>query len=630
MKGHMYSTLFLILFPLVIALLLLFVRNDVARRFLVKTACVILSVASLALLTLKFKGDVFYITAHFPLADKLILIGDFLLAIYIFYRGIRAKRPLTCILIALQALALGWFELSYGHGITSAHNLFIDKLSILMALIIGIIGTLIAVYALGYMKDFHDEHHKELPDKRPIFFFVIFIFLSAMFGIVFANNLLWLYFFWEVTTLCSFILIGYKETEESKNNAFRALEFNLVGGLAFALGIIYLYTRFHTIELSAILTLGSVAIIPVIFLSFAGLTKSAQLPFSRWLLGAMVAPTPVSALLHSSTMVKAGVYIILRFASVLQGTIAGFVLALIGGITFLAGSFIAISQSDAKKVLAYSTIANLGLIVLCAGIGTYEAVWAGILLVLFHAVAKALLFLCVGAVEHKIHSRNIESMDGLIVSLPKISIMMQIGMAGMFLAPFGMLISKWAVLRALVDYNPVLAIFVVFGSAATLFFWVKWMGKLVTVIRPLEDMEHDVPRSVWVTLGLLSIFTVGLCGLFPVVSSFLIEPYCLEIYGRSSIMSPGNIVIMSSMLAMVMLFPLSFLLFGKRVKVVDAYLGGANTHSNTEFRDSLGKVKNMELRGYYLEQFFGEHRLLKYGIMISLILTVLMFLASWL
>ena len=142
-------------------------------------------------------------------------------------------------------------------------------------------------------------------------------------------------------------------------------------------------------------------------------------------------------------------------------------------------------------------------------------------------------------------------------------------------------------------------------------------------------METGVPRSVWVTLGVLSILTVALCGLFPVVSSFLIEPYCLGIYGRSAIMSTGNIVIMLSMLAMVMLFPISFLFCGKRVKVVDAYLGGANMHSSTEFRDSLGKVKNMALRGYYMEHYFGEHRLLKYGILVSLILTVLMFAASF-
>jgi len=303
---------------------------------------------------------------------------------------------------------------------------------------------------------------------------------------------------------------------------------------------------------------------------------------------------------------------------------SGFVLAIIGGITFLISSFIAITQSDAKKVLAYSTIANLGLIVLCAGIGTYEAVWAAILLIIFHAIAKCLLFLCVGIVEHKIHSRNIESMGGLIISLPKLSIMMQIGMAGMFLAPFGMLISKWAVLKALVDYNPLLAVFVVFGSAATLFFWVKWMGRLITVITVQENIEDNISKTEWVPLYALSFLTICICGLFPVVSKFLIEPYVIDIFGQSVTMSQGNIYIMSIMLAMVLLFPLSFINYGKKVKVVDAYLGGANMDTATNFRGSVGDAKDMEMKSYYLEKYFGEGRLFKFGVMISIIFVIIM------
>ncbi len=150
-------------------------------------------------------------------------------------------------------------------------------------------------------------------------------------------------------------------------------------------------------------------------------------------------------------MVKAGVYAIVKFAPVLAGTVPGLMIALVGGITFFLASAMAITQSNAKRVLAYSTVANLGLVVACGGIGTYEAVWAAILLIIFHAVAKSLLFLSVGTVEHQIHSRDIEDMDGLIVTMPKVAAMILIGIAGMFLAPFGMLISKWASLRAFID-----------------------------------------------------------------------------------------------------------------------------------------------------------------------------------
>ncbi len=366
-------------------------------------------------------------------------------------------------------------------------------------------------------------------------------------------------------------------------------------------------------------------LIPVALLAFAGMTKSAQMPFSSWLLGAMVAPTPVSALLHSSTMVKAGVYLVLRLAPVLRGTVPGTMVALIGGITFLIASLIAISQSDAKRVLAWSTIANLGLIVLCGGIGTYEALWAGILLILFHAVTKALLFLCVGTFEQKTNTRDIESMSGLIVTMPKLSIMIQIGIAGMFLAPFGMLVSKWAVLRALVDSNPLLVVFVVFGSSATLLFWVKWMGKLLEVTKVQQDDEKGIAARQWISLGALSALTVALVGFYPLVSRLLIEPYVRGIYGMVTTISQGNLVIMSIMLGMVALFPATFFVYGRRVRVVDAYLGGGNVDSSVLFQGAGGEVKSMEMRNYYLARLFGEQRLFLAGVISCAALIFVMF-----
>ncbi|MDD5130406.1 MAG: proton-conducting transporter membrane subunit [Candidatus Omnitrophica bacterium] len=621
----MYLLSFLIIFPLCVSLLLLLLKGQKLRNGLVKISALAISAAAISLLISTFHRSIQYFHAESHLIDKIMFFTEMALAVYILYLGIKFKRSWVVFLILLQTALMVYFENSYGGKIFVENNLFIDKFSILMSLVVGIIGSLICVYAIGYMRDFHKDYHKEIKDRTNFFFFIVFVFLSAMFGVIFSNNLLWLYFFWEITTLCSFLLIGYKKTEESRKNAFMALELNLLGGLAFLAAIVFFYRMTGSIELSKVMLLGKAwALVPAMLICFAGLTKSAQMPFSSWLLGAMVAPTPVSALLHSSTMVKAGVYIILRFAAVLQGTMAGFALALIGGVTFLTASFAAVSQSDAKKVLAYSTIANLGLIVLCAGIGTYEAMWAAILLIIFHAVAKCLLFLCVGTVEHKIHSRNIEHMSGLIISLPKISIMMQIGMAGMFLAPFGMLISKWAVLKALVDYNPLLAIFVVFGSSVTLFFWVKWMGKLIIVTEHKDEIEERISKSQWFPLTALSVLTIVICGFFPLVSSTLIEPYCLEIYARTISMSHGNIVIMSIMLAMVMLFPLSFINYGKRVKVVDAYLGGANIHNNIQFRGSANAVKSMAMHNYYLEGYFNEVKLLKFGIVISSVLVFAM------
>ncbi len=191
-------------------------------------------------------------------------------------------------------------------------------------------------------------------------------------------------------------------------------------------------------------------------------------------------------------------------------------------------------------MLAWSTVANLGLIVLCGGIGTYQAVWAGVLLIIFHAAAKCLLFLCVGVVEHRLHSRDIEAMSGLILNMPRVAVMMLIGMAGMFLAPFGMLISKWAVLKAVVDAAPALSVFIVFGSAATLFFWVKWMGKLLEVMRPRQVVEGRLALGETVALYGLSAVTFLACLFFPLISSYLIEPYVIGGLRAVSFHEPGQ------------------------------------------------------------------------------------------
>jgi len=240
---------------------------------------------------------------------------------------------------------------------------------------------------------------------------------------------------------------------------------NLLGGLGFAIAIVIAHLNYHIINLSDLIAqfldaakLGehSGMIVIVILLALAGLTKSAQMPFSKWLLGAMVAPTPTSALLHSATMVKAGVYLLLRLAPTFNGNVAGTMVAYVGGITFLVTSMIAITESDAKKVLAYSTISNLGIITACAGCGTEATVWAGILLMMFHAVSKSMLFQAVGSIENSRGSRDIEDMHGLIKMLPALAVIMIIGICAMFLAPFGMLVSKWAALKSFIDSNNII------------------------------------------------------------------------------------------------------------------------------------------------------------------------------
>jgi ech hydrogenase subunit A len=613
----------LILLPLATGLVLLGLKPNLPRQILVSAVVLAVCCGSvmLALLPAPLKLGELPVNQH--AVNQALFFVEVAMSLFILYVGIRAKKPLIVLLTLAQAGLMVWFELTAGEHLEVAQNLYVDNFAVIMALINGIVGGGICIYALGYMREYHEVAHRDIRDRRPFFFALLFIFMGAMFGLIFANNLVWLFLFWEITTLCSFLLIGYTQTDEAKRNALRALVMNLAGGLAFAVAIVWFHRQTGSIEMQTLIaSKQSLVLLPAALLCFAGITKSAQLPFSSWLLGAMVAPTPVSALLHSSTMVKAGVYLVLRMAPAVANTKVGMMVALVGAVTFLVGSLAAITSSEAKRVLAWSTVANLGLIVLCGGIGTYEAVWAGILLIIFHAVAKCLLFLCVGVVEHKLHSRNIEDMSGLVVRMPKVAIMMQIGMAGMFLAPFGMLISKWAVLKAVVDAYPMLSVFIAFGSAATLFFWVKWMGKLIEVVGPRERIKKELVLGEAIALYGLSAGTALACLLFPLISIRFIEPYIYEVFNQRATLGESNVILMTVMMGLVMLFPVCFMGYGRGVKVTDAYLGGANVQSSVRFRSTADSVQDVAIGNYYLHNLFTETGLARWGVISCTVLLV--------
>ncbi|QXO96461.1 NADH-quinone oxidoreductase subunit L [Methanospirillum purgamenti] len=611
--------------------LLVFIPGENFRRAAVISGAVLVGIASLVALAQSVTSQAVFYSVPVDTIGILIFIGDIIISGYIIFVSLKARQYLVTGITVIQLILLCTVE--YLALADHAHipELFSDQLSGIMAAIIGVIGGLICVYALGYMREYHSEH-PDRPDTRPQFFGIMFLFLSAMFGVVFSNNLLWLFFFWEITTLCSFLLIRYPETDEAIKNAFRALLFNLVGGACIPVAFLFIFLTggSELIGLHELVSAGpGLALIPAGLIAVAGLAKSAQFPFSSWLVGAMVAPTPVSALLHSSTMVKAGVYIIARFAPVFEGQIVGILIALIGGITFLAASAIAISQSNAKKVLAYSTIANLGLIVACCGVGTAEALWAAVLLIVFHAIAKSLLFLSVGTVEHQIHSRDIEDMTGLVTRMPRITMMILIGIAGMFLAPFGMLISKWASLHAFVEsvppYGILLVIIIAYGSGITAFFWAKWMGKLIAVGEPEQKDETHIPKSEKNILYILSALTIGVCFGFPIISWYLIEPWLLTMYKSvTELISLSNIEIMFMMLFLVLIMPFSLARFTQSARRVPRYLCGIPESQTTVFMGSCGINREITLSNYYLDRIFGEERLSRISVGIGIFLIVLL------
>ncbi|MDK2890675.1 MAG: ech hydrogenase subunit [Methanoculleus sp.] len=627
----MQTLLFLILFPILVACLLLFVKRTTLRYAVVALSALVIGGASIYLLMrYAFEGAVYFAAPSEAVSLAMVAI-EMGLALFIVYMGAKFRNYLAIVLAVVQAALVVYLETTFSENLHAVNNLFIDQFSIIMGLIIGIIGSLIAVYAVRYMETYH-HHHPEVRDRQKMFFFVIFIFLAAMFGLVFSNNLMWVFFFWEITTITSFLLIGYSETEEATKNAFLALVMNLLGGVAFVVALIFLAATEATsggIDLARVLASSDAAIvlIPAVLIGFAGITKAALMPFSSWLLGAMVAPTPVSALLHSSTMVKAGVYILVRFSPVFAGTFAGFSIGLVGGVTFVVASAIAISQSNAKRVLAYSTIANLGLIAACAGVGTHMLVWAAILLIVFHAVAKSLLFLGTGAIEHRVGSRDIEDMEGLIVRMPRMAVMMFIGIAGMFLAPFGMLISKWAAIEAFVQvpFGLVFIALLAYGSAITVFFWAKWMGKLIAVTRNQEKVEKGFFEEPWAPLYIITGLVVATVLLFPVISSTLIEPYVLAIYGVTARLAEANVAIMLLMMALLLILPVSFTLFRRSAKHLPAYMSGRTATTDLQFTGSLGLTREAQTRNYYLAEYFGEAKLFLPG---AVVCTVLI-LASW-
>ena len=388
---------------------------------------------------------------------------------------------------------------------------------------------------------------------------------------------------------------------------------NLLGGVAFAAAILWLGAEYESVELSMLINLGRSSQpveIAVALLVFCGFTKAAMMPFSGWLLGAMVAPTPTSALLHSSTMVKAGVFLIIKLCPVLGPNHAGLMTMFIGGATFLFASFVAISQSDGKKVLAYSTISNLGLIVCCAGIGSYEAAWTAIMIVVFHAVAKSLMFLSVGTAEQQLGSRNIENFDGMFCSLPGLSLCMIIGICGMFLAPFGMLISKWAAMKAFVDAgHPLLLLVLVFGSSTTLFYWTKWLGKITAYIPAEKNLEEGIQGVEWLALRTLSALTIVTCVLFPVISQMAVIPYLEVTYETTmEVISRSNLLIMSMMVLLLVVLPLRFGK-GQEKKLVVTNLAGENLGDNQSYRGAAGQVIPVTVRNWYMEKWFGEAKM---------------------
>ena len=288
----------------------------------------------------------------------------------------------------------------------------IDGLSLLFALLVSGVGTLIVIYAGGYLKG-----HRDLGR----FLMFLLAFLGAMLGLVVADDLLTLFVFWELTSITSFLLIGFDhQREAARRAAFQALVITGGGGLALLAGFLLLRLITGATSMTELLATGdavrqSAAYVPILLLVLGGaFTKSAQMPFHVWLPNAMEAPTPVSAFLHSATMVKAGVYLLMRLHPVMGDTMLWMtLLPLFGGVTLVVGALLAVRQSDLKLMLAYTTVASLGLLVMLTGGSGEGAILGASAYLMAHAVFKAGLFMVVGIIDHEAGTRQIDRLGGL-------------------------------------------------------------------------------------------------------------------------------------------------------------------------------------------------------------------------
>ncbi|WAM35324.1 NADH-quinone oxidoreductase subunit L [Caldicellulosiruptor acetigenus] len=626
--------LLLIFLPMIAALFILLINNSSFRKAIVFLMSAILIVVALYSIS---QGDKSIKLSHSlnSVLEYLITFADYFLLAIIFLIATNLKNKLISLLAILQFVLMFVFEFKVGK-LEVENVFFVDHLSLIMLLLINIIGPLIAIFALSYM----DEHEKHLhleKSRQNIFFAIIMLFLGAMNGLVISNNILWVYFFWEITTLCSFLLISHDQNEESIKNATRALLLNSIGGLSFVIGIIFMYYKSGTVALNEIISSqdSSILMIPIAFLSLAAFTKSAQMPFQSWLLGAMVAPTPVSALLHSSTMVKAGVYLVLRLSPVFIDTWLGGIVAVAGAFTFVSAALLAIFQSNAKRVLAYSTISNLGLIIALSSIAHRYAIYAAALLIVLHGVSKALLFLCVGSIEQGIGSRNIEDMDGIKYKMPIVAFLTLLGSVSMLLPPFGVLITKWIAIEVSTQ-NIVAMLEIILGSAFTVVFWTKFIGKVLSdgkeknKVEKFEFLRHIPLMVISALVVLVSIFLTQFTNKFVV-------PFFKSSFARYSGVSSSNIkdlyvkdffgfnplVFFGVLVAAVVLGALIYRLF-KPKRYVPVYMSCENS-DNFAFRGEKDKVVPFEFKNYYFETLTNEKTVTLVVNVLSIALIAIMF-----
>lgn len=429
---------------------------------------------------------------------------------------------------------------------------YVDGLGLLFSLLITGIGTLVILYSIYYLSKTKEALHS--------FYVYLLLFMGSMLGVVLSDNLMSLYSFWELTSLSSFLLIGYwYKREKSQYGALKSMLITVFGGLSLLAGIVLLYVMTGTFSIREIISnvdvvTSSHLFIPALVLILLGaFTKSAQFPFHIWLPDAMEAPTPVSAYLHSATMVKAGIYLLARLSPVFAISATWFfVISITGLITLFWGSFSAVKQQDLKGILAFSTISQLGMIMSLIGVGSaaihYDflddniylvALTAAVFHLINHATFKGSLFMVVGIVDHETGTRDIRKLGGLMSFMPvtfTIAIIGGFAMAG--LPPFNGFLSKEMFFTGMVNVTKMdMYSMQTWGILLPI---IAWVGSIFTFVysmilvfktftgkyqpEKLEKKPHEAPVGMLISPVILASLVV-IFGFAPnLLESTLIEP----------------------------------------------------------------------------------------------------------
>lgn len=467
--------------------------------------------------------------------NKVVAGIDILLLVYFGWVAIRLKNWKVGLLSMIQ-LALLFYLLKV---IPSGHvmQFMVDKLGVFMFLLINIISGIIAVYSTRYI----DEEDCSTFRKK-YFLTIMFFFIAVMNMVVSADDLEYFYLFFELTTLASFLFIGFRKDPESVRNAITALWMNQVGGLVILVAILIMaYNGYGAATFSNLLANAKSAgiLIPLALLSMAALVKGAQMPFNKWLLGAMVAPTPVSALLHSSTMVKIAPFMILRLSPALKDTPVAMVLIALTAFVFVASSIGALSQDNFKKILAHSTIALLALMIMMAAIGSSVTILASLILILFHGLSKSMLFLNAGILEKVFHIKQTSDMDRLGETGPFTSLVITIGFMSLLIPPFGAFIGKWLSIETLGSFAENKNIFaaliivaVACGGAVLSLLYFKVLGILISRSGENDHIRFENTGAVYsvTTKVLLALVFICMLGL-PVMLTGIFVPIVSDLSG---------------------------------------------------------------------------------------------------